>query len=93
MIGVDFDRLGSSTDLSAPKSNFRFAPESGLKSDTALRPGWANNGLMHRGKQRRYSITSSARPGSESGTVMPNALAALLVWKFDGTLLGLDDVG
>jgi len=32
---------GSSTDLTAPKSNFRFAPENGLKSDIASCPGWA----------------------------------------------------
>ena len=31
--------------------------------------------LMHRNKQHRHSITSSARPSSESGTVRPRALA------------------
>jgi len=31
--GVAEDRFGSSTDLTAPKFDFRFTPESGLKSD------------------------------------------------------------
>ena len=31
-------RDGSKADLTAPKSNFRFTPESGLKSDIAARP-------------------------------------------------------
>ena len=34
-------------------------------------------GLMHRSKQPFYSITSSARPSSGSGTVTPSVLAAL----------------
>src|SRR5258708_7101450 len=33
--------------------------------------------LMHRSKQRLYSITSSARASSEGGTVRPSALAVL----------------
>ena len=32
---------------------------------------------MHRSKRHLYSITSSARPSSESGTVSPSALAVL----------------
>ncbi len=35
------------------------------------------NGLMHRSKKDRYSITSSARPDKGSGTVIPSALAVL----------------
>src|SRR6478752_9394568 len=38
---TDF-RNGSSTDLTAPKSNFRSSPESGLKSDIAPCPKSAN---------------------------------------------------
>jgi hypothetical protein len=40
--------FGSKADLTAPKSNFRFAPESGLKSDIMACPLGAMNGLMHR---------------------------------------------
>ena len=35
------------------------------------------NGLMRRSKRHLYSITLSARPSSESGTVRPSALAVL----------------
>ena len=35
-------RSGSSTDLTAPKFDFRFTPESGLKSDIAPCPSCAN---------------------------------------------------
>ena len=45
--------LGPTTDLTAPKFDFRFTPESGLKSDIAPCPGCANNGLMHRSKHHR----------------------------------------
>jgi hypothetical protein len=38
---------GSSTDLTAPKSNFRSSPESGLKSDIGACPRRATSGLMH----------------------------------------------
>jgi hypothetical protein len=37
----------------------------------------ANNGLMHRSKPRRYSITSLAATCKVSGTLMPSALAVL----------------
>ena len=37
----------------------------------------ANSGLMHRCKQHRYSITSSARPSSEGATVRPGTGAVL----------------
>src|SRR5258706_7236000 len=39
-----FTQSGSSTDLTAPKSNFRFTPESGLNSDIAPCPVRANSG-------------------------------------------------
>ena len=35
--------------------------------------------LMQRSKQQPHSITSSARPRSESGTVSPNALAVFVL--------------
>jgi len=43
-------------------------------SETPLR---AITGLMHRSKNARYSITSSARASSVGGTVSPSALAVL----------------
>jgi hypothetical protein len=48
---------GSSTDLAAPKFDFRFTPESGLKSDIALCPFRAMKRLMHRSNYLLYSIT------------------------------------
>jgi hypothetical protein len=47
-------RSGSSTDLTAPKFDFRFTPESGLKSDISPCPFRANNGLMHRSKKSLF---------------------------------------
>jgi hypothetical protein len=42
----------SKADLAGPKSDFRFTPESGLKSDIATCPKSPNSGLMHRSKLR-----------------------------------------
>jgi hypothetical protein len=39
---------GSKAALTAPKSNFRFTPESGLRSDIAPCPKSAISGLMQR---------------------------------------------
>src|SRR2546425_7936458 len=50
----------------------RFTSESSRNSDKVALTLSARNGLMHRSKQHRYSITSSARPSSESGKVMPS---------------------
>jgi hypothetical protein len=36
-------RIGSKADLMAPKSNFRFAPESGVESDSGRCPKSAMN--------------------------------------------------
>src|SRR5258705_7100806 len=44
MSGYAHVRSGSKADLTAPKSNFRFTPESGLKSDIGPCPKSANNG-------------------------------------------------
>jgi ketosteroid isomerase-like protein len=55
------DRSGSKADLTGPKSDFRFTPESGLKSDIAPCPKSANKRLMHRSNLTAYSITSSAQ--------------------------------
>ena len=49
----------------------------GLKSDMALGPKCASYRLMRRSKWRFYSIASSARPSSESGTLMPSDLVVV----------------
>src|SRR5450432_3035615 len=41
-VPVEEPSTASKADLTAPKSNFRFAPESGLKSDIAACPKSAN---------------------------------------------------
>jgi hypothetical protein len=40
-------KVGSKADLTAPKSDFRYTPESGLKTDIAPCPKSANKRLMH----------------------------------------------
>jgi hypothetical protein len=57
----------------------RLTPKSGHQSDVAPCPLCAKSGLMHRSKKDRYSITSSARPSSESGMVRPSALAVFML--------------
>jgi hypothetical protein len=49
---------------------FRFAPESGLKSDITPCPVRATSGLLHRNKARTQPITLSAR-ASTIGSVEP----------------------
>ena len=71
------DGYGSKAALRAPTSNFRFAPDSGLKSDIAPCLKSAMNGLMRRSKRHLYLITLSARSSSEGGTARPSALAVL----------------
>ena len=41
---------GPKADLTAEKSDFRFTPESGLKSDIASCPKTARVGIMHHSK-------------------------------------------
>src|SRR5258705_13823781 len=64
--------MGQKAKYSSGADVFRFTPESGLKSDIAPWPFRASNG-----SHLVYSITSSARPSSEGGTVSPRALAVL----------------
>src|SRR5947208_2635660 len=47
--------VGSKADLMAPKSNFRFAPEGGLRADIASLPFRATSG------NRRRSINGARR--------------------------------
>ena len=51
------------TDLTAPKSSFRFAPESGLKSNIAPCPGSAICVTSHCRKQRAFSPSDRRRAG------------------------------
>jgi hypothetical protein len=75
--------LPSGGDIVRRLSHIRFSPI-------------ANRRLMHRSKWHFYSISSSARPLSASGTEMPSALAVLrliisctLVALWTGRSLGL----
>jgi hypothetical protein len=60
-----------------PEMRLPLYPESGhsLGSPSCLKS--ANNRLMHRSKQHRHSITSSARSSSEVGTSTLSAFAVL----------------
>jgi hypothetical protein len=55
----------------------RFGIVSGLHSRQTAVPGWATKRLPHRNKAASYSISSSARARSESGTVMPSVFAVV----------------
>ena len=72
-------RKVSKAALTAPKSDFRFAPESGRKSDIAGGPFCANNGLMRCINCWAYSITSSARASSAGGIAKPRAFAVFML--------------
>jgi hypothetical protein len=65
-------RFGSLADIASRLLNVRFTLESGHDSDIAECPLCAK-----RRPSALYSIISSARPSSGSGTVRPSALAVL----------------
>jgi hypothetical protein len=65
----------SKTVFTTLKRDFRYTSENGLKWDIAGGPFRAISGLMHRSKMYFYSITTSARPISVLGTLMPSVLA------------------
>jgi hypothetical protein len=67
--------VGSLADIAAALPNVCFAPESGHHRTASSCPLSARTRLMHRSKQRLYSITSSARNNTEAATVRPNASA------------------
>jgi hypothetical protein len=50
---------------------------SGLESDITALPKSASSGLMHRGKNHHYSITSSASSRVDGGTERSSAFAVL----------------
>jgi hypothetical protein len=47
----------TNSEVELADADFRFTPESGLKSDIPACPFRAINGLMHRSKLYLYSIT------------------------------------
>src|SRR4029453_3866002 len=67
-------RFGSKADTSQCNRHVCFAPESGHVRCNLGCPLWAKSG--HR---QPYSITSRARASSDGGTVMPSALAVLIL--------------
>src|SRR4051794_31525051 len=69
-------RNGSFATDQAHAENRAVSEMSGRKASDWHLSRWASFGLVH-SKQHHYSITSSARPSSESGTVIPSALAVL----------------
>src|SRR5581483_10746391 len=65
--------VGPSTDLRPLKCDFRYAPNTGhrrVRGDVRKAPNIER-------PDASYSITSSARPSSGSGTLTPKALAVL----------------
>ena len=64
-------RFGDVCDMSA------LPPTTAVMMQCRERQKSANFRLMHRSKLHPYSITSSARPTSERGRVMPKVLAGL----------------
>src|SRR6476659_8346462 len=69
-------RFGSTTDLTAPKFDFRSSPKSGLKSHIRPCPVRARTGHLH-SKRSRYSITALALATNPSGISRPSAFAVL----------------
>ena len=81
-----FTQPGSKTEVSALPRYFCFTPQSRHQLSRRRRPLGATNRLMHRSKSHCYSITSSARPSSESGGLIPSA-SALLRFKNNSTFV------
>jgi hypothetical protein len=64
-------------DVSTPRREVRSNPKSGSSLMRPRCPKSARKRLMHRSKQRRYSITSSAAISKPGGTVRPSSFAVL----------------
>ena len=77
VVGWSDLRYGSIASVWPPASHFRSTPNNGHHPVGRLGPFCATKRLMHRSKQCRYSITSSARASSDGGTVSPSSLAVL----------------
>ena len=74
MTNLQNDRNGSKADLTAPKSDFRFASESGLNSDIAPCPFGARTGLIHCSKGLCDLIMMRVRHVSETSRNQPSAV-------------------
>src|SRR5450432_1987420 len=72
------DGLAPSTPCRSPGA-LRSTPNIGHRDVGRVGPLSARKRLMHRSKQHRYSITSSARTSNEGGTVRPSALAVFIL--------------
>src|SRR6476646_3750836 len=70
-------QLGQNAKYSERADDFRLTPENGHHQARTLCRKSATSGLLRCRKQPLYSITSSARPSNEGGTVSPRALAVL----------------
>jgi hypothetical protein len=60
------------------KCDFRSTPINGHRQTGQVGPVRATTGLMHRSKQHRYSITSSARSSNVDGISSPSAFIELV---------------
>jgi hypothetical protein len=78
---TDF-RFGSKSVIRRCLLNVRIALESGSRSSLLRCRKSAMSGLMHRSKQRPYSITSSAMASAVGGTSKPSALPVLRLMTY-----------
>ena len=65
--------LGHKRTFAAAKAMSALPPKADMCSATSQCPLCANSGLMHRSKQRGYSVTSSG----DGGMIRPSALAVI----------------
>src|SRR5262249_22952064 len=70
-------RFGSKPDIAALQSNVRFTPKSGHELSPVVMSALCQKRTHAIQQKRCYSITSSARPSREIGTVMPSVFAVL----------------
>jgi len=84
-LGLIFTQPGSRADLTGPQSDFRFTPESGLKSDIRPCPFRANSGSRVYGRivaervpkaARGGGHTASCDAGQGSSTILPPSPSA-----------------
>src|SRR6516162_7695297 len=70
-------RFGSKADIGEGAIDVRFTPKSGHRNSVAKCPLCAKSRHSALRKERRYSMTSSARANSEGDSARPRALAVL----------------
>jgi hypothetical protein len=90
LIRLDVSVGSNATEMGCPRY-VRFPPNSDRRTDVAGCLKRATSGLMRCSKQPLHSITSSARPSNEGGTVSPRALAVLRLItssNFTGSSIG-----